>query len=95
MRVLYGSATWGWIIAVIITFLSFVLLIRRSTDTAGEAPTPFAIIPRIPMSHDPPSVVGMPHHDATSLAVVSFIPTPCVDECLEEEFWKSLQEGWA
>ena len=90
MRVVYKSDASGWILAAILAILWFLLIMRRGSDTTGDAPTSLAIPTPVPVSHDQPPAVETSRPDLTSLA-----PTQCVDECSEEEFWKSLQEGWA
>ena len=90
MRVVYKSAASGWIISAILAILWFLLILQRGSDTTGDASTSLAIPPPIPAPDNTPPAVGASRPDLTSLA-----PTQCFDECLEEEFWKALREGWA
>lgn len=82
------SAASTWIAVTTLTVV-FLVLVRRYRQEYSDG-TPVGLVPV-----DSPPIIEVSHSHSEGLpfVVISSVPTTCVDECFEEEFWKSLQEG--
>lgn len=80
----------GWLAMATLVPILLMLVVRyrASGGTSASFTAPHG--PRLNDLLQTPEVSDT---EGPSLAVVSYVPTVCADECLEEEFWKSLRRG--
>lgn len=87
----YRSAASGWVVVTTLISVSLLLVHLRCQDFSGGT-TASTSATHVLAFVDSPYTKEASHVETLPLAVAP-VPEMCADECFEEDFWRSLQEG--